>query len=239
MLEILLATGIFMTVMVVAVGIFTLTISGSSTTEQLRVNTQAVRFAFESMTREIKLARGLVYFEGEVPVMVIPPFRVEGSTILVYQVKKSPEVDAQGQAKYSLSRKSYVYTSSPGKVTLTTEEAYTGADAKTAADIYDLERAQATVWRKVGETAAILPDNVVAPYFSVRRSQAYPALGEKMDTLSVQPFIQLDLQVMNERYNQNKDDKQKIKTTLRTMIVPRNFANPYEVVQPGVQGASN
>ena len=60
-----------------------------------------------------------------------------------------------------------------------------------------------------------------------------------IDSLLIQPFIELDLTIKKEKYNRDKDDSKKLKTTLRTLIVPRNFSSPLEVTQPGVQGSGN
>lgn len=261
LLEILIATGIFMTVMVVAVGIFTLTVSGSSTSEQMRINSQSARFAFESITREARLARGLTYTStsDNIPRMIIPPFEVSytgnvncvnpstnEAVVTVYQVR-SVGATSSGQAQYTITRRRYQRDTNTKRLVLTTEEAYKETPA-TAADIYaaiqtgdpdlpSLERIGGEDgWTVVSAGDAVLPSNLIADQFRLTCFRSYPASGQSMDQLTAQPFIQLDLTVLNQKYNQNRPEEKQVKATFRTMIVPRNFTGPLEVTQPGVQG---
>lgn len=263
LLEVLVSTGIFMIVMVVAIGIFTLTISGSSTTEQMRLNSQSARFAFESINREIKLAKGLVFVSGSAggnaqidqPYMVIPPFEVTPGTadqsaiITVYQVKKSepPTGAVNGEQYYTVSRRQYfARREARNELVVTTQNAYDG-QPQTASRIYsDVNQPIPGLLKAIGTGGlawgpanpspnSILPTDFVAEQFAVNFSP-YPPSPGKLEDLIAQPFVQIDLTVLNWRYNANKSDEKQVRTTFRTMIVPRDFSSPFEVVQPGLQG---
>lgn len=266
LLEILVATGIFMVVMVVAVGVFTLTVSGTSTSEQMRLNAQTARFAFESMTRETRLARGLVYTApGEnIPRILVPPFEItstvapncitptsNNAVIRVYQAKEVG-LTSTGQALYEINRRVYYRDSADKQLKLTTEQARFGdgtVTSVTAADLLAFIRANPPRgqelsaldnlrWRSVAAAQSLLSNNLVADQFRLVCGQSYPLSGQSTDELQKQPFIQLDLTVLNEKYNANREEEKHIKTTLRTMIVPRSFSGPNEVNQSGVQGVN-
>jgi Tfp pilus assembly protein PilW len=266
LLEILIATGTFMIVMVVAVGIFTLNVGSSSVTEQMRINAQSARFAFESISREIRLAHGIVYVPSTTSKMVIPPFDIVANTsvpgeqiIRIYQATKVGE-NTDGQSTYKLSRRLYCLKSmstfaGSKQLVVMTQTAYDSATAKTAAELYtETTKLFAGVtlgidglpWTDTNATCQsnsiagepVTPKDLATDQWRIVRSAAYPAPGADLSTLKLQPFIEIDMTVSNPRYNTNKDDPQKIKTTLRTMIVPRNFVSPFDVGQVGVQGAT-
>jgi prepilin-type N-terminal cleavage/methylation domain-containing protein len=112
LIEILVATAIFMTVMVVAVGIFGTTMGSSSTSSQLRQTAQTARYVFESMAREIRSAHGLVINQANGgQTMVIKPFDYDaaGKTIRVNHVNKV-RVDDNGKSRYSVVQKLYKWT---------------------------------------------------------------------------------------------------------------------------------
>lgn len=240
LLEILIATAAFMIVMVIAVSIFSLTVSNSSATEQLRLTTQAARYAFESMSREARLAKGLVYVDGEDPHMVIPPFQVidgqteEDKVIQLYQVKNNPdELSPLGETLYSVTRRLY-YRDPAGGLRIDVQTGDASATDKTAQELYNLVRGAGISWTVVSSDS-ILPAGFIANQLKVVRSLAYPTAASSLTTLSAQAYIQLDMTVENQAYNSSRDNNKQIRITLRTMIVPRSFANPYEVVQGGVQ----
>lgn len=250
LLEILVSTGIFMTVMVIAVGIFTLSVSSSSTSEQMRLNAQAARFAFESMTRETRLARGLVYTDPNTnqPLMLIPPIEATsqkpstcsdaGGTdaeISVYRAI-STEKQSDGQNLYTLTRRVY-FRDADAKLKLQTDQAYGGVPTSVSQIHADITSPTGITWAKTADPENIMPSNMTADQFRLVCANFYPAPGQPVDSIKSQPFVQLDLTVLNKKYNENKEDERQVKTTLRTMIVPRSFAGPLEVVQPGVQGS--
>lgn len=246
LLEILIATGIFMVIMVVSVGVFTLTVSGSSSVEQMRVTTQSTRFAFESIAREIKLAKGLVYAKDNVPVMTIPPFETvhedtEDDKLMVYQVKKVRTAD-DGTPLYTITRRTYGRSATKELVLKVEKAIFEGADAVTAKVIYEAIAAATTAnkldgleWGSDGSAgASILPASYTADRFEITRSYSYPDAGDPVDEINRQPFIQVEMTVQSLAYNMNKDTEKQVRTTLRTMIVPRSFDSPLEVVQPGI-----
>ncbi len=259
LLEILIATGTFMIVMVVAVAIFTITVGGSSTLDQLRQTAQSARFAFESITREVRLSRGLVYVANDLPQMVIPPFVVVQDPIThlsvgleIYRAQKV-DVNLNGESLYSLTKKVYVRDATTKKLTETSYKAYSNPPSEgpqTAKALFDkvvetdlagnLKGLAGLPWRQVGQSPNqnVLSNQLIADQFTIVRFQTYPEVGKPIDGpngLTSQPFIQIDLTVSNPQYNQSREQEKQIRTTLRSMIVPRNFVSPLEVVQPGVQ----
>lgn len=274
LLEILIATGTFMIVMVVAVGIFTLNVGSSSTTEQMRINAQSARFAFESISREIRLAHGLVYAPVQATQsltvnskIVIPPFDIvpqnssaEDKVIRIYQATAVGK-NSSGQSTYKLSRRLYCLQpmarfSDSKQLVVMTQKAYE-SDPQTVGALYDkviklssgsLAGLEGLAWKpetancQSGSIAGepVTPKDLATNQFKIIRSYEYirPNDGLELAKMKLQPFIELDLTVSNPRYNQNRDDGQKIKTTLRTMIVPRNFISPYDIGQVGVEGAT-
>lgn len=245
LLEILIATGIFMTVMVIAIAIFTTTTSSSGATEQLRVTSQSARFAFEAITREIRLARGLVVIDKDTDdqIMLIPPFKVNNDEpikpiIYVYQVTKT--LNQRNQPAYSLTRRVYSRTDTELTVTLQKNE----DGALTVKEITDEVTPQGDLeslnWSSVNprvteQVVSLLTQDLRVDVFKIIRYSAYPDPGKTFNNLKVQPFIQLDLSAQNTRFNPTRRDGSNVRTTLRTMIVPRDFVGKYEVVQPGVQ----
>lgn len=247
LLEILVSTGIFMVIMVVSIGVFTLTVGGSSSVEQMRITTQSARFAFESIAREIKLAKGLVYAKNNVPILLVPPFDVQQDTqsgeysIRVYQAKKVG-ISNDGATLFTLTRRTYVRLPDK-KLVLRIDKAYDGAEALSGEEIFKVissslqaNKLDSLPWRLQGDArSAILPNSYSADKFLVTRSYGYPASGERIDAVTQQPFVQLELTILSSAYNKNKDTEKQIKTTLRTMIVPRSFDSPLEVIQPKIQ----
>lgn len=240
LLEVLIATGMFMVIMVVAISVFATTVSGTSTTEQTRVNAQAARYAFESMTREIRLSHGLVYVSDNLPTVVIPPFETTTDPtdaqklpiINVYQVKKDLVLNSAGEATYKVSRK--VYFIKEGQLVVADEVL---ADRFTAQELF--QRIGNLNWPDPPPAPQpLLPKGYVASQFVIRRQYNYPAPGASLDLLENQPYLQIDLTAENLAYNQGHDTNKQIRTTLRTTMVPRNFLSPFDVSQPGVQGAT-
>lgn len=250
LLEILVSTGIFMVVMVVAVGIFTLSVSSSSTSEQMRLNAQAARFAFEAMTRETRLARGLVYTNPDInqPLMLIPPIEAtsqsaptcsdSGGADAEISVYRAIPTDRQsdGQNLYTLTRRVY-FRGVDAKLKLRIDQAYGGVPTSVSRIYADVTSPTGIAWDKTATPENIMPGNMSVDQFRLVCTNLYPAPGQPIDSIKAQPFIQLDLTVLNKKYNENKEEERQVKTTLRTMIVPRSFAGPLEVVQPGVQGS--
>lgn len=263
LMEILVATGTFMIVMVIGVAIFASSLGSSSTSEQYRINAQASRFAFESLSREIRLAKGLVYLDPqddqELRKMLIPPFDVVTGpnnapydpvvdaalqpVIRIYQAAR-PSVNSQGQGLYTITRRIYNRDTATGQLTLSTQVAYEETPV-TAATIYTtITAAQAGTiedlpWQTKGQAAQLLPSSLQADQLKIVQMATYPLSGQRIDSLRVQPFIRLDVTVSSSQYNKFKNENQKIRNTFRTMIVPRNFVNPFEVIQPGVQGGGS
>jgi type II secretory pathway pseudopilin PulG len=246
LLEILLATAIFMTIIVIATAIFTTTTSSSSASDQLRLASQAARFAFESMTRETRLARGLVVVADEKQKMIIPPFATTGNVVTIYQTTNVGR-DESGENLYTVSRK--VYELEDGKLTVKTENTgETGqsvdAIACGAALTPSCPEEKRGFWRsadptKPAENVTILPKSLKVADFRVIRAEQYPLLknDKSLDDLKVQPFVQLEMIVQNIAYNPASKNDKNLQTTLRSMIVPRDFVSKYEVTQPGQKGS--
>lgn len=244
LLEILLATAIFMTIIVIAVAVFTTTTGSSSASDQLRIASQSARFAFESLTREARLAHGLVEIIDEQQKIVIPPFSTSGNTVTIYQTKKT-NTDADGNNLYVVSRK--VYKLIDGKLTVQTENTGTtgqtvSAIACNAAMTPACPNEKVGFWRsetpgKPAEVITILPKSLAVTGFTVKRTEPYPLLknNKSLDDLKAQPFIQLEMIVRNIAYNPASKDDKNLQTTLQTMIVPRDFVSKYEVTQPGIK----
>jgi type II secretory pathway pseudopilin PulG len=258
LLEILLATGIFMIIMVVGVAIFASTVGNASSSEQSRVNAQAARFAFESIIREARLAKGLVYTDtsdanssGAVK-MLVPPFdfndRNQPTRVNIYQVKKVG-INTDGDSTYSIDRRSYFI--SGNKIVLETSSAYTGNNAKSSKELYKIAvtdelaaartpSIQAFDWGPVSQVQ-VLPSDRATNQFNIIHWANYPTPDVTIDTttLPVQPFFEVQTTVFSPNYNASREERNQVRTTLRTTIVPRNFVSPFEVVQSGIQGAAN
>jgi hypothetical protein len=110
-------------------------------------------------------------------------------------------------------------------------------------DISDSTGAKANLSAQAAQVD-LLPKNLQADKFEVLRYLDYPvdnACGQRktLDELTIQPFIQLELTVQNTQFSAATHDNKRTQTTLRTMIVPRDFVSRYEVVQQGVEGVTN
>ncbi len=244
LLEILIATGIFMTTMVFSIAIFTTTTSGASTSEQLRVNAQTARFVFESMAREIRLSRGLVQVKDETQIMLIPPFTVtqsvsEPEAITVYHSTRKGSTES-GDPTYVITRKTYrAYDEDLDQnlEQLRIINETSNPDGLTVSEIAATLQTGDLKWELTSPDSDpnginLLPRDLFLDKFHVIRYNNYPDKLTSIDTLQIQPYVQLELTVLNPRYNANRGTQGKIKTTLRTMIVPRDFVGKYEVVQP-------
>lgn len=232
LIEILIATAIFMTVMVVAIGIFSTTVASSSTSGQLRVTAQSARYIFESMTREIRAAHGLAQpvagGNGELK-LVIKPFEYDavGRKLTINQAKKTGV--RNGLATYTVTRKIYSWNLTEGakKIILSVYQS--------PADLTIDELAVNTTWtRPTGSSDSdFLPKDLALDDFKILNSYSYP---DNPDQQTSQAFIQLQLTVVSKSATVASRTGLKPQTTLRSMIVPRDFTSPYEVVQQGVQG---
>lgn len=256
LLEILIATGIFMTVMVVGVGVFTNTIAGSSASEQLRITAQSSRVIFESLIRDIRAGHGLVFVDqAGRRSTILPPFDCETCgtpnlppIIRVYQTEKIG-VNPAGQNLYIVTRKSYTVTGSSQnrdlRISLATDTSGRGyASGLTAEQIKDFVVAPPSdFWQSVNpdpdpskRIIDLLPSGQRLDAFDVINYQEYES---DPDNQKVKPFLQLRLRVANRRFDSVTRDGRQVKTTLQTTIVPRDFTSPYEVAQQGIQGVVN
>lgn len=230
LIEILVATAIFMTVMVVAVGIFGTTMGSSSTSSQLRNTAQTSRYVFESMAREIRSAHGLVEHKVDpasgavTQEMVIKPFDYDetAKTVRVNHVKKV-RVDDNGQNRYMVTQKLYKWTTGLMLEIYESEET----------DMLISEVRSATYKIKNPGGTSLIPDDQVLDKIGVIAWQPYVA---NPDDQEVQPFIRLTLTIANKAGNFARQVNQKAQTTLQTTIVPRDFISQYEVAQTGVGG---
>lgn len=254
LLEILIATAIFMVILVAAVGIFSNTTASSSTASQLRLNVQTGRFIFETMAREVRLSRGLVLNENTVPArprFVVPPFRVvmDGTKpvgIAVFQVERNGTDTATSEPLYKVTCRAYgarstqfsvwVYRSAQnmtatairGAITLETCRPQTSLGAAAAAPVGP------SYWQSTVVTPSdLLPEKTTLGEFKILNWRDYPV---SPDDLIVQPFVQLQFSVLNINQLASGQTGEKARTTLRSMIVPRDFSAKYEVAQQGVKG---
>ncbi len=244
LIEILIATAIFMTVLVVAVGIFTSTIAGSSTSEQLRTTSQSARFVFESIIRDVRASHGLVYLGPDSKRhLVFPPFAVEDlnltdKQILVYKAERQENPDVNGNNLYVITRNIYraVPDAKGNRMTLTIQT--TDPAGRTAVDLF-AQKSNADIWTTTTtnqQPVDLLPSDLRADAFTVLHGESYK---DNPDEQKVEPFIQLELTVVNKRFNLSTRKNGGTRTTLRTTIVPRDFTSPYEVEQSGLQGTVN
>lgn len=232
LLEILIATGIFMTVMVVAVGIFSSTISSSSTTSQLRVTAQSARYVFESVARELRSAHGLAKVlpnTGGQQQFIILPFDYDKTRnqLVINQVQKTGVDTTSSLPLYKNTRKTYTWNlaTNPKTITLKVEEM---SGSFTVAQI---DGGQAGYVPK--STTNLLPTDIDLVDFQISRIIQYASIPEAQST---KPFVSLQMTVAG-KAGTGSQVKTKAQTTLQTTIVPRDFISPYDVVQEGLGGS--
>ncbi len=257
LIEILIATGIFMIVMVLAVAIFTTTTNGSSTGEQLIINAQAGRAAFESIAREIRLAHGLVYVDAadQRKKMLIQPFTISQSpiAITVYQVKSpaDKQYNDAGERQYTLSRKQYTVQNNSLQVSdqcLDRQDEHCDASYWTVAQLKTALNTAGSLdslsWVDSRHPSSpiskidILSGSVKIQDFQILHQQGYVGYGEDVNNQLSQAFVQIKLIVANAQRT-TRTTNEPVQTTLITTLVPRDFIGKYEVVQEGVQGTSD
>ncbi len=269
LLEILIATGMFMIIMVIAIAVFVTTSSGSSTSDQLRINAQTTRFSFESIARELRVSRGLLYFDttDERQKVLLPPFRVvaagQAPEIAIYKVERTT-TSTTGEISYTLSRKRYVYDPTNDSINVISEGAKPHMRNSVSVTDWTVQEVEASVaaepgspspesstrfWQATATAINLLPTGFVAEKFEIPNDHYYdyPAYGKSLKGsgtaqdlgLTQQPYIQLEMTVKNQRLNASKHESENAKTTLRTMLVPRDFVSPFDVVQRGNQGTTD
>lgn len=241
LLEILIATAIFMTVMVVAIGVFGTTMSSSSTSNQLRTTSQTARYIFEAMARDIRSAHGLVISNPSgVQTVVIKPFEylssTGASTLIINQVSKSLD-DTTGETKYQITRKTYKATSG-AQPTLSVLVEETGSLTLTQVQgtpTFTVKN-QTAAGQLVAAGTSMIPDDLVLKDFRVIRQVGYQS---QIDTQQkTQPYIQLQLTIASKSAGFAGQSDKQAQTTLATTIVPRDFASPFEVAQSQITGGT-
>jgi type II secretory pathway pseudopilin PulG len=242
LLEILIASAIFMTVMVVAIGVFGTTLSSSSTSSQLRTTAQTARYVFESIAREIRSAHGLIVSapDGNQTVIVKPfDYRTGTSSdeLEVNQVKKSLNT-ATGETVYGITRKIYkINHTTPPTLAIIIKE--TTSSSLTLNQLALLSDASFTVKNQspsgafISEGTNMIPDELSLLDFRVERWVGY---ATDPDDQKTQPYMQLKLTVGSRASGFANQADKKAQTTLMTTVVPRDFSSPFEVVQSRATG---
>lgn len=246
LLEILLAAAIFMTVMVVAVGVFGTTMSSSSTSNQLRTTSQTARYVFESMTREIRASHGLIVAEADgKQTVVVTPFEYSVvqnvGTLKVYQVEKFLDTsNTNGETKYNITRKIYTLTSgtNPSLTVLVEKAENLTLNQVKGSPTYIAQNANAG--GLVGTGTNMIPDDlqlvdIVLPNTGSQQLR-FVGYENNPDQQKTQPYIQLQLTIGSKFSGFAGQADKRAQTTLRTTIVPRDFASPFEVVQSRLAG---
>lgn len=243
LLEILIATGIFMTIMVVAVGIFTGTVSGSSSTVQLRNTAQTARYIFESIARDVRAAHGLARVVpngiGQQQLIVKPFIYDETTKVLTINQVEKMRVNANGKPEYRIIKKVYKPNLTTTPKSLMLEVYQTRLDTLTVDDIFTISQQPEPTIAQQGSYAlknipagtSLIPTDYFLENFAVLNSSPY---NDQPDLQTVQAFLQLRLTIKGK--SGDIDRLGAAQTTLQTTIVPRDFVGPYEVVQEGVQG---